>query len=155
MDMIEEIIYMGEDDYCIICYDVIYDYHIYAKIDHPDENYKKYHPDCLLKWFETHNTGILSQNIIPSYSIFSHDCKIDTIAIKQEYVSNNTNNTHNTHGTHGTNGTNSTNNVIITEIHNDDDNTNDNRSSWAYFLTNLLCGLSLLLLIYELYNSFN
>lgn len=62
---------------CIICYNKINSGDMYAIIDNKHEK-GKYHVNCLEKWLEKSNHGLLSQDEIKSYSVYDNDQIIQT-----------------------------------------------------------------------------
>lgn len=69
-------------DTCIICLDELDDGCKYAVINNVDEKYK-YHPECLELWTNSHSTGIITRNIINTYSIYQNDKCISTISLSK------------------------------------------------------------------------
>jgi len=68
---------------CPICLDNIDD--DFAVINNLGET-GKYHPNCLQSWLEKSPNGILTNNIVETYSIYNNDKYINTLSINHEVI---------------------------------------------------------------------
>lgn len=65
-----------KNDDCGICFTKIKNNHIIAMINNLNEK-GRYHQQCLEKWLSVSNNGILTQDVIESYSLFLNDTFIE------------------------------------------------------------------------------
>ena len=74
-----------EDD-CLICLYKISQEDPYAKIDNDLESNKKYHIECLEKWFSLNKKGILTRDKINSYTLYHRNTPIQTVKLLNNIV---------------------------------------------------------------------
>lgn len=70
----------SSSDGCMICFHTVQNDQPFGKIDH-DQECNVYHPDCLDKWFNEHDIGIITRRQVPSYSIYHENTLVETVPI--------------------------------------------------------------------------
>ena len=83
MDNID--IYSSHEPECLICSHPLCEDQPYAMINNNNEK-GKYHIECLERWLETSNNGLLTQDKIMSYNIYHNNNLIE----QKNIISNNT-----------------------------------------------------------------
>jgi len=66
------IIKFFENDSCVICFEDITPYHVYAMIDSPGET-GKYHVKCIEKWINKSTNGVLTQTPIEKINLMVNE----------------------------------------------------------------------------------
>ena len=70
---------LSEND-CLICYDKLAPTSPYSFPD-GEINYKKCHPECLERWYNVSNRGLVTDTEIKSYTIYHEGNVIETIPV--------------------------------------------------------------------------
>ena len=81
-----------ESDSCLICFHAFEKDSVYAIINSKNEKFKKYHPECLDKWFQIKPKGLFTNENVKTYTIYQNDTKIEEVVIPHNLIINNNEN---------------------------------------------------------------